>query len=148
MSKNQIGPFYEAYRGSFTSLLKWPDLDAFWQVLSAQADRAWYIYVTAEMPPEQTASADELRDFIRHIDRYLHEAHDEDYCGIVYTDSKTEPAFIKIYDPKNLGVVCGIGREPVFPGWILCQLPPRTLDNLPPLTDESRPWWRRILSFG
>ena len=146
--KKDLDPFYIAYRGCFTSLLKWPDLDAFWQVLTSQADRGWYIYTTANEVPEQAVSADELKNFILEIDKHLHAAHDEDYCGIVYTDSKTEPAYIKIYDPNNLGVVCGIGREPIFPGWILSQLPPKSLQNLPPLADDARPWWRRILPFG
>jgi hypothetical protein len=149
--KQPIDPFYIAYRGAFSSLLKWPELDAFWQVLSEQAEQAergWYIYRTDESPPVQAASAGELRDFIKEIDRHLHQMHDEDYCGIVYTDSKTQPSYIKIYDPKNLGVVCGIGREPVFPGWIISQLAPKTLDELPPLPDERKPWWRRILSLG
>ena len=143
--KNPIDPFYIAYRGSFTSLLKWPDLDAFWQVLSDQADKGWYIYITSEAPPVQVASKDELRAFIRKLDQHLHQEHAEDYCGIVYTDSKTEPAYIKIYDPQNLGVVCGIGREPIFPGWIISRLQPRTLDELPPLQDKAKPWWRRLL---
>lgn len=144
----EIDPFYTAYRGAFTSLLKWPDLDAFWQLLSEQADRGWYVYTTAESPPEQSLSAEELRAFIKEIDRHLHQAHGEDYCGIVYTDSKAEPSYIKIYDPNNLGVVCGIGREPIFPGWIISQLPPKTLEKLPPLPAGARPWWRRLLSGG
>ncbi len=143
-----IDPFYIAYRGAFGSLLKWPDLDAFWQVLSAQADKGWYIYVTAETPPTKPASAEQVRAFIEEIDSYLHREHDEDYCGIVYADSKTEPAYIKIYDPGNLGVVCGIGREPIFPGWVISLLPPRSLAQLPPLADKVKPWWRRILSGG
>jgi len=147
MSTN-TDPFYIAYRGAFTSLLKWPDLDAFWQVLASQADKGWYIYTTAEPPPAQSACADELLAFIQQIDTHLHQAHAEDYCGIVYTDSKTEPSYIKIYDPKNLGVVCGIGREPIFPGWILSQIPPKTLTDIPPLATQHKPWWRRILSTG
>lgn len=143
---NKIDPFYLAYRGAFTSLLKWPDLEDFWQVLSRQVDKGWYIYTTAEAPPAQPVSADDLKQFINEIDKQLHAQHNEDYCGIVYVDNKTKPAFIKIYDPKNLGVVCGIGREPIFPGWILSLLPPRSLDELPPLSGEARPWWRRILS--
>lgn len=146
--KKDIDPFYIAYRGAFTSLLKWPDLDAFWQVLAERAGQGWYLYSTAEAPPGQTASADELRHFIREMDRHLRAEHAEDYCGIVYVDSKTEPSYIKIYDPNNLGVVCGISREPIYPGWILSLLPPRPLDRLPPLAGEAKSWWRRILPGG
>jgi len=143
--QDNIDPFYIAYRGSFTSLLKWPDLDAFWAVLSASADKGWYVYTTAESPPQRALSADELNQFIRDMDRHLHLKHEEDYCGIVYTDSKTEPAYIKIYDPEHLGVVCGIGREPIFPGWIISRLAPKTLAHLPPLAGDKKPWWKRIL---
>lgn len=143
-SQDQVNSFYKAYRGAFTSLLKWSDLDAFWQILSAQSSKGWYIYVTAEQPPEKTTSADEMKQFIREIDQLLHEKHKEDYCGIVYTDDKTSPSFIKIYHPENLGVVCGIGREPIFPGWIISQLKPETLDKLPPLPGTRKSWWRRF----
>ncbi len=148
MMKESIDPFYKAYRGAFTSLLKWPDLDAFWQVLLSQADEGWYVYRTSDAPPEEALTPTELEAAIRKIDLYLRKEHDEDYCGIVYTDSKDEPTYIKVYDPNNLGVVCGIGREPIFPGWIISRIPPRTLQNLPPLMDEARSWWRRILPFG
>ncbi|MDH5445429.1 MAG: hypothetical protein OEY52_07715 [Gammaproteobacteria bacterium] len=147
-TSKQTDPFYIAYRGAFTSLLKWPDLDAFWQILSEQADKGWYIYKTDEAVPEQVVSADELKKFIKQVDQYLHQAHDEDYCGIVYTDSKTEPTYIKIYDPNNLGVVCGIGREPIYPGWIISQLAPKSLQHLPPLRTEIKPWWRKFIPFG
>lgn len=145
---NNIDPFYIAYRGSFTNLLKWIDLDSFWKVLLEQVDKDWYIYITAEAPPEQAATVDELKNFSQQMDRHLRQEHKEDYCGIVYVDSKTEPSYIKIYDPKNLGVVCGIGREPIFPGWILSQLPPQSLEHLPPLVDKKKTWWRRIFSFA
>ena len=144
---NNIDPFYIAYRGSFTNLLKWTDLDAFWKVLLEPSDQDWYIYATAEVPPEQAATVDELKNFSQYMDRHLHQQHKEDYCGIVYVDSKIEPSYIKIYDPKNLGVVCGIGREPIFPGWILSQLPPRSLEYLPPLAGAAKPWWQRIFSL-
>lgn len=143
--KQEIDPFYLAYRGAFTGLLKWPDLDALWQEVTGRAEQAWYIYTTSEAPPATPATEQELRDFIRHIDKRLRTDHAEDYCGIVYADSKTNPTYIKIYDPNNLGVVCGISREPIFPGWILSQLPPKPLEGLPPLAEKPPSWWRRIL---
>ncbi|MDH5180227.1 MAG: hypothetical protein OEZ39_07355 [Gammaproteobacteria bacterium] len=143
-----IEPFYKAYRGAFSNLLRWHELEAFWQVLRRDADQGWYVYQTDSPPPAQPLSAEELQAFIEKIDTRLHTEHTEDYCGIVYVDSRTEPGFIKIYDPNNLGVVCGIGREPIFPGWIISRLAPLSLDGLPPLTEQKSPWWRRLLPWS
>lgn len=137
-------PFYQTYRGAFSNLLRWHELDAFWEVLRANASQGWYIYQTDQTPPEQPASAEELCAFIDKLDVQLREEHSEDYCGIVYVDDRTAPSYIKIYDPKNLGVVCGIGREPIFPGWIISKLKPCSLEQLPPLAVEKSGWRRFI----
>lgn len=34
--------YVNAFRGSFTSMMRWPDLDQFWDTLRAQADDGWY----------------------------------------------------------------------------------------------------------
>jgi len=56
--------FLNAYRGSFTSMMRWPHLDNFWAVLKKQADDNWYIYAVGEQPPEAPASKDKLLSFI------------------------------------------------------------------------------------
>ena len=139
--------FYTQYRGSFTSLLKWQNLDNFWRLLLKNDEPCWYVYDTGKPPPAVTLSADEFRNFIQFIDHHLRDLHKHDYCGIVYTDSKTKPTFIKIYDPKNLGVSCGIGPEPIPPGWIISLTEPLTIEKIPPLTPPKKPWWKRLLRF-
>ena len=122
--ETDISPmFVEAFRGSFTSMMRWPHLDDFWLLLNQQADDNWYIYAVGEQPPEETVAKDTLLTFIKEIDILLRKEHDEDYCGIVYADDKTTPSFIKIFDPSNLGVSCGFSDNPPLPGWILCKLP-------------------------
>jgi len=116
--------FITAYRGSFTSMMRWPQLDDFWQRLSEQADDNWYIYAVGEQPPENPVSKHKLIKFIQEIDALLHKDHTEDYCGIVYADNKNTPTFIKVYDPNNLGVSCGFSDNPPLPGWILSKLAP------------------------
>ena len=98
--------YVAAYRGNSTSLLRCHHLDEFWETLKQQADD-WFIYAVGETPPENTASKEHLIKFIEEIDVLLHKEHEEDYCGIVYTNNKETPAFIKIFDPNNLGVSCG-----------------------------------------
>lgn len=138
--------YLAAFRGNFTSTMRWPELDAFWQTLKAQADDHWYIYAVGEQPPESTASKEHLLSFIDKIDELLHKEHDEDYCGIVYVDDKQKPAFIKIFDPNNLGVTCGFSENPPLPGWILSRVQPVELESaLNPPKNRQR-WWQQIFS--
>ena len=137
-------PFYPAFRGSFTSLMQWPQLDSFWDTVRGRADAGWYIYCIGEPAPNAPRNAAEVQRFIQEVDALLHRDHDEDYCGIVYADSKTEPTFIKIFDPNNLGVSCGSSKNPPLPGWIMSLMPPATLDAKRPLPEGRRRWWNGL----
>lgn len=137
--------YVDAYRGSFTSMMRWPDLDQFWDTLRAQADDDWYIYAVGEASPTQTAKKADLLSFISEVDLLLHREHDEDYCGIVYADDKDKPGFIKIFDPNNLGVSCGFSEKPPLPGWIISRLQP--IDLEPTLYPKNRQrWWQKIFT--
>ena len=144
MTRDIDHPYRAAFRGRFTSLLRWPDLDEFWHILKACADDGWYVYRVGEAPPSAAMSAEELERFIDQLDRQLRIQHDEDFCGIVYVDDRTKPAFIKIYDPDNLGSVCGFSDRPPLPGWTISKLQPAALEAAePPLTGPRR-WWRSL----
>ncbi len=139
--------FLERYRnGSFSGVLRWPQLDAFWDVLRAAADRGWYIYAVGEAVPQVASEADEVLRFIDEIDALLRREHDEDYCGIVYADDLQAPTLIKIFDPNNLGSSCGSSAHPPKPGWILSLEQPVDLADAMPLPNNRRRWWRRL--FG
>ena len=136
--------YLDAFKGRFTSLMRWHQLDAFWQDFKQQADDCWYIYHVGDAPPEAPVDKHKLLEFIDEIDALLHQEHEEDYCGIVYTDSKEEPTYIKIFDPHNLGVSCGYSERPPLPGWILSRIPPIELEEaLYPTASRIR-WWQRI----
>jgi hypothetical protein len=137
-------PFLDAFRGSFTSLMQWSHLDEFWSTVQAKADAGWYIYCIDEPVPEQPCSAAQVEKFIHEVNALLHQDHDESYCGIVYTDSKTDPTFIKIFDPNNLGVSCGFSKNPPLPGWTMTLLPPTLLESKRPLPEGRRRWWRSL----
>jgi len=138
--------YLKAFRGSFTSTMRWQDLDDFWQYLKMQADDNWYIYAVGEVPPEDTVTKQQLITFIDKIDDLLHKEHDEDYCGIVYVDNKASPEFVKIFDPNNLGVSCGYSENPPLPGWILSKIQPIELElALNPPKNRQR-WWQQIFS--
>jgi hypothetical protein len=80
------------------------------------------------------------------MDQLLRADHQEDYCGIVYADDLASPSFIKVYDPHNLGVVCGFSDDPPLPGWVLSKLRPCDLPAARQPTDARRGWWQRL--FG
>ena len=147
MKSNKINldtEFYTRYRGGFSGILKWPQLDDLWQVITCKADAGWFIYAIGEPLPERSASAETLTVFIKEITKLLKKEHKHDYCGVVYVDDKTDPEFIKIYDPNNLGVVCGFSDNPPVPGWILTLIKPEPLDENTFLTQSRQRWWQRI----
>ncbi len=137
--------YLAAYKGNFTSTMRWHDLDAFWGVLKEQVDDQWYVYAVGEVPPNSTTNKNQFLRFIDQIDDLLHKDHKEDYCGIVYVDNKKTPEFIKIFDPNNLGVSCGFSENPPLPGWILSRIQPIELeDALNPPKNRQR-WWQQII---
>ncbi len=137
-------PFLNAFRGSFTSALRWPQLDALWDVIRRKGGDDWYIYAIGEPPPEAPVSEPRLTEFIARIDTLLRAEHREDYCGIVYADEPKDPAFVKIYDPHNLGVTCGYSTNPPLPGWVMSKLRPCDLPATR-LGAARRRWWRSLL---
>ena len=144
-SEDQPNAYLQAFRGSFTSTLRWHQLDALWQILKEDADGGWYIYAMGEPPPTSTAEPDTLLKFIESIDDLLRTEHDEAYCGIVYADNLDQPGFVKIYDPNNLGVSCGYSDNPPLPGWVLSKLPPVDLAAAV-VPRNRRRWWRSLWS--
>ncbi len=138
--------FLRAFRGGFTSALRWHQLDELWTNLRRSADQGWFLYAVGEAPPKVPASAAQVQSFILEIDKLLRQEHKEDYCGIVYADDLKQPAFVKIYDPNNLGVSCGYSDNPPLPGWIMSKLPPCDLPATQVLPGGRRRWWRRL--FG
>jgi hypothetical protein len=136
--------YLDAFRGRFTSLMRWHHLDDFWENLKQQVDDGWYIYHVGDVPPESPVDRNKLLAFISEIDTLLHQEHEEDYCGIVYTDDKENPSYIKIFDPHNLGVSCGYSEKPPLPGWILSRIPPVELEEALYPAANRRRWWQRV----
>jgi hypothetical protein len=141
----QNDPFLTAYKGYLSNILKWEELDLFWQTLGRHADAGWYIYAVGEVPPLLPSTAEQVMVFIEEIDKLLHREHHEDYCGIVYVNDRESPTLIKIYDPNHLGTSCGPGFGEVLPGWVLSTMIPVELQALPPPNNRRR-WWQKL--FG
>ena len=137
-------PFLAKFKGSFVSMMRWPQLDELWATLRQQADAGWYIYAIGETPPTAPVDAAQLEAFIDEVDALLRREHEEDYCGIVYVDDRHAPSLVKIYDPNNLGVSCGFSAQPPLPGWTLSLLPPCDLQAAMPPPGNRRRWWQRL----
>jgi hypothetical protein len=134
--------FRQTFYGYFSGIKTWDDLAAFSDQLKEVADDNWYVYETSSAVPTRTISRSSFIEFINEADRYLHEHHDEDYCGIVYVDNLENPAFIKIYDPNNLGVVCGFSDNPPLPKWSVSRLQPADLNAT---TKKPQRGWKKWL---
>ena len=143
MAVSPDSDYQQQLNGSFTSLLRWPEFDAMWQQLRQSDCDNWYIYNTQDEVPQQTANAEAFKQQLDELASWLKSGHEEDYCGIVYVDNKSEPSFVKIYDPHNLGVVCGISREPIAPAWTLSKAKPCAFKT--PKQKTAGNWWRRWL---
>ncbi len=136
--------FTSVFRGNFSGVLSWEDLDAFWGVVRNNAAAGWYVYALGEAPPAAPSTAEQVNTFLAEVDALLRREHQEDYCGIVYADSRTEPTMIKIFDPNNLGVSCGFSDNPPLPGWIMSRLPPVVLYDRAHRPENRKRWWRRL----
>lgn len=139
-----MSTFHALFTGRLWSVMSWEQLDAFWKRIEPAA--GWYVYAVGETPPSNPATGEAVAAFISQIDALLRKEHHHDYCGIVYADNLETPAFVKIFDPNNLGVSCGFSDNPPLPGWILCQVPPEDLKPEAPLPEGRKRWWRAL--FG
>ena len=138
--------YFLTFRGSFKGVKSWQDLDTFWASLRKCNDGNWYVYDTEQAPPTAPLSTEEFAQFIPHVDQHLRAQHEEDYCGIVYVDNPGQPTFIKIYDPNNLGVVCGFSNNPPLPGWTLSTIKPVDLKTAIKPPGNRRRWWNKLFN--
>lgn len=137
-------PYLQAFRGRFNSVLRWEQLDLFWDRLRARADDQWFVYHVGEDAPQAPVNREQLLNFIDEVDALLRREHDEDYCAIVYADDHEHPGFVKIFDPNNLGVSCGFSENPPLPGWVLSRIPPVNLENALRPANSRKRWWQKI----
>jgi len=124
-----------AFYGKFTGIKHWHELDKLFARLTQNADDNWYIMEDQAEVVTTPLSRKAVGDFLSIAGDYLHKEHDETYCGIVYVDDIHQPTFIKIYDPHNLGVVCGFSDNPPLPKWTLSRIPPCSLYK-----DKPKKW--------
>lgn len=135
--------FNEALDGSFTGVLRWPQLDQLWDIVQ-RTGTSWYLYQIGEEPPTAPLAKADLRQALASLDQLLRTEHSYDYCGIVYADDPAAPRLVKVYDPHHLGSSCGCTGQRIPPRWILSQMPPERIDDPAPVPNSRRRWWQRL----
>lgn len=138
--------FLHVFRGGFQGVLRWPQLDQLWATVLNDPHSQWYLYAVGAEPPEQVASPVQVQQFIQELDGLLRREHAEDYCGIVYVDNFQQPSLIKIFDPHNLGTMCGSKGAQPLPAWIISQLKPIDLPHTVPMPQNRRRWWQQLFA--
>ena len=113
------------FRGRFIGIMQWSDCHALFENLIANPAGDWYLYDTLLPMPEVTIDADHLVKYLIEIRALLKTKHQERYCGIVYVDDLKNPSFVKIFNPNNLGKVCGSSENPPIPQWLLSKTKPK-----------------------
>ncbi len=144
MTDSVITDFQQAFRGSFTSALRWHHLDSLWARVREDAAGGWFLYALGESVPTEAATSEQVTEFVTEIDALLRLEHQEDYCGIVYADDLKVPRLIKIYDPNHLGVSCGYSDNPPLPGWVMSKLVPVALEQTAASPKNRRRWWQSL----
>jgi hypothetical protein len=116
-------PFWRAYQGRASGLLRWEDVDALWPLLATQSE-GWYVYDLETPPPDTPLSAADFSAFLPIAEALVNERRDRSHSGAIYIDKREAPAFIKIFDPANMGTSCGGDHDMIFPRYILSKIQP------------------------
>ena len=136
--------FKTAFKGKFLGILKWHHLDDLWVKVKDTSEEGWFIYAVGEEPPSKITQGLDVDVFIDKLDVLLRREHDEAYCGIVYANDLTNPSFIKVFDPNNIGTSCSVGQDAPLPGWIISKIPPIDLPEAMKPTANRRRWWQKV----
>jgi len=148
-NKEIANDFKSVFSGKFYGVLRWPQLDELWDLVKSDSE-GWYLYAVGSEAPSETSNTQETETFINELDGLLRREHNEDYCGIVYTDDLNKPTLIKIFDPNNLGTSCSIAKHGPPPAWIISKMKPVDLSGLlqqaMQQTASRKRWWQKIFN--
>ncbi len=140
----QNSDFLTAFNGKFYGVLRWSQLEELWQVVKSDSNQGWYIYAVGEALPTHKTIGGSVNTYVDELNKLLRREHDEEYCGVVYTDSFKEPRLIKVFDPNNLGTSCSIATQGPLPSWIFTKMMPEELSNQAKQTKNRRRWWEAV----
>lgn len=135
--------FLEKYTGRMSGVLRWAQLNELWERLDP--NQGWYLYEIGAALPINPLDAEQLSQAVARMDRFLHQEHDESYCGVVYADDLANPSLLKIYHPKKMGASCGCSGHTILPRWTLSRQLPVDLLEWALEKDQKPAWWKHML---
>ena len=133
--------YWQRYRGPFSGVLKWQDMEGLWATLKA-APEDWYVLDPMADAPIAPLSAATFMSFLDEAEALINQRRDRPSCGSIYVDVFEAPTYIKIFDPLKMGTSCGGSHDPIMPRWIISHMVP---DTLPPPPLEKLSIVQRLL---
>lgn len=143
--KSESELFWQQFNGNLKGMLRWEQLDALWQQVRA-LPHGWYVAQLGQDVPDTPLDEAGLLRFVDEADVLLRREHQLNYCGIVFADNPSQPGFIKIFDPHNLGSACSHSSTPIMPLWVLCRTRPERLNTPAPQPNSRSNWWSRLFA--
>lgn len=123
--------FWNAYQGRFQGILTWPAFDRLWALLEA-APEGWHVFELAGSAPDAPVDAQAFRAVLAEASEMYAIARKSSLCGTVYVDDPAAPQFLKVFDPANMGAVCGDSGQRTLPRWTFTKLRPDPLPEAAP----------------
>jgi len=114
----------ELMPGTLAGIIDWHLLDQVFSIIQHSNDAKWRLYsndipMLGENRSKDVDTGGDLKSSLNAINAYLRQSHPRDYCGLVFTDSFTEPTLIRIFDPKFLTSMCNIYGNTPAPSWVI-----------------------------
>ena len=109
---------------TLAGIIDWDILDQIWHVIQHSDDSTWQVFNNdTPLPGENRATIVDtsggLASSLKALKAHLRQSHQHDYCGLVFTDSLTEPTLIRIFDPKFITSMCNIYGDTPAPSWVI-----------------------------
>lgn len=114
----------EIMPGTLAGVIDWHILDQIWHVIKHSNDSTWHVFNNdTPLPGDNRAnvvdtSAD-LASSLKALNAYLRQSHPHNYCGLVFSDSLTDPTLVRIFDPKFITSMCNIYGNAPAPSWVI-----------------------------
>ncbi len=116
-------PFWQAYQGSFSGLMNWQRVEEFFDAL-AENTEGWYVFQMDGPLPEAPLNAAEFKTRLAEMRDLTLTYRDASHCFSLFADHQTDPQFIKVFDPGNLGASCGSSGSRIYPRWTVSRIKP------------------------
>jgi TusA-related sulfurtransferase len=110
--------------GTLAGVIDWHSLDQIWNVIEHSGDSRWHVFKN-DMPLQGDSRANvvdtssDLASSLKALNGYLRQSHQQNYCGLVFTDSFADPTLIRIFDPKFITSMCNIYGNAPAPSWVI-----------------------------